>query len=149
MTKRRTLPAALLAGALVTALLAACGGTSGASPGTTGTATAPGPRPSSSAKLAIVSPKDGETFTSSTIPVSVSLQDAKIVPTTSTDLKPNEGHLHVYLDGQIVSMNYQTTDTLHDVSAGMHLLRVEYVATDHAPFDPRVFAQVTFEVNKP
>jgi hypothetical protein len=149
MTKRRTLPITLLAGALMTALLAACGGSSAATPGTTGTATAPGPRPSSTAKLAIVSPKDGETFGSVTIPVSVSLQDAKIVPTTSTDLKPNEGHLHVYLDGKIVSMNYQMTDTLHDVSPGMHLLRVEYVATDHAPFDPRVFAQVTFQVRKP
>jgi hypothetical protein len=148
MTKRRTVPVVVLAGALMTALLAACSGSSGASPGTTGATTASGPRPSSTAKLGIVSPKDGQTFTTSTIPVSVSLQDAKIVPTTSTNLKPNEGHLHVYLDGKIVSMNYQTTDTLHNVSEGMHLLRVEYVATDHAPFDPRVFAQVTFDVMK-
>jgi hypothetical protein len=149
MTKLRTLPAALLAGAATVVLLAACSGSGGASPGTTGGTTAPGPRPSSTAKLAIVSPKDGQTFTSATIPVSVSLQDAKIVPTTSTNLKPNEGHLHLYLDGKIVSMNYQTTDMLHKVPPGMHLLRVEYVATDHAPFDPRVFAQVTFEVQQP
>jgi hypothetical protein len=146
MTKRRTAWAALLAGALMV-MLTACSGSGGATP-STGGPTAPGPRPSSTAKLAIVSPKDGEAFTTSTVPVSVSLQDAKIVPTTSTNLKPNEGHLHVYLDGEIVSMNYQVSDTLKNVAAGMHLLRVEYVATDHAPFDPRVFAQVTFEVNR-
>jgi hypothetical protein len=149
MTKRRTRAGVLLAGAAMVVVLAACSGAGGASPGTSGGTTAPGPRPSSTARLAIVTPKDGETFTTGTIPVSVSLQDAKIVPTTSTNLKPNEGHLHLYLDGKIVSMNYQTTDMLHKVSPGMHLLRVEYVATDHAPFDPRVFAQVTFEVKQP
>jgi hypothetical protein len=43
-------------------------------------------------------------------------------------------------------MNYQVDATLPNVSPGQHLLRVEFVASDHAPFDPRVFQQVTFTV---
>jgi hypothetical protein len=126
-------------------LLAACGASGAATPGTS-SASPPQARPSSTAKLALISPSQGQVFTSSTIPVKVDLQDATIVPTTSTNLKPDEGHLHLFLDNQIVSMNYQKDAVLHDVTPGQHLLRVEFVATDHAPFDPRVIAQVTFEV---
>ena len=43
-------------------------------------------------------------------------------------------------------MNYQLTDTLHDVAPGLHVLRVEFVAQDHAPFDPRVVVTVSFTV---
>ena len=28
----------------------------------------------------------------------------------------------------------------------MHILKVEFVANDHAPFDPRVIAEASFEV---
>ena len=134
------------AGALVLAatclVLVACGGGGGASPtGPTSQA-----RPSSTATLALVSPTQGQVFTTSTVPVKVALQGATIVAVTSTDLKPNEGHLHLYLDNQIVSMNYQAQTVLHDVSPGTHVIRVEFVATDHAPFDPRVFVQATFTV---
>ncbi len=141
-------PAALaVAAALMLTLFgaAACSNGSGGGSGS-GSTTPPQARPSSTAKLALISPTQGEVFTTSTIPVKVSLQDARIVPTTSTNLKPNEGHLHLYLDNQIVSMNYQADAVLHDVKPGQHLLRIEFVATDHAPFDPRVIQQVTFEV---
>ena len=136
--------------AVVLAVLggAACskGSGDGSGSGSGSGSTTPQVRPSSTAKLSLISPTQGEVFTTGTIPVKVSLKDATIVPTTSTNLKPNEGHLHLYLDNQIVSMNYQADAVLHDVKPGQHLLRVEYVATDHAPFDPRVIVQVTFEV---
>ena len=139
---RRPAPLAVTVVAAL-ALLAgvACSKDTASSPSST-----PAARPSSTAKLALISPTQGEVFTTSSIPVKVSLDDAKIVPTTSTNLKPDEGHLHLYLDNQIVSMNYQADTVLHDVKPGQHLLRVEFVATDHAPFEPRVIAQVTFEV---
>jgi hypothetical protein len=138
--RRRTGPAMAMAAA-VALLLSACssGQASPKSP-------TPVPRPSSTAKLAIVQPTDGQVVTSSTVHVVISLKDATIVPATTTNLRPDQGHLHVFLDGQIVSMNYQVDATIPNVGPGQHLLRVEFVASDHAPFDPRVFVQLTFTV---
>jgi hypothetical protein len=122
--------------------LAACGGGSSAAQ----TTTAPQARPSSTGHLALVSPTQGEVFTTPTIPVKVTLTGAKIVPITSTNLKPNEGHMHLSLDNKLISMNYQADTVIHDVTPGTHVVRVEFVATDHAPFDPRVFVEVTITV---
>ena len=49
------------------------------------------------------------------------------------------------IDGALVSMSSGTTQLLTDLQPGDHLLQVEFVANDHAPFDPRVLAAVTFE----
>ncbi len=108
--------------------------------------TVPSPRPSSTAELSIVKPTNGEVVHSSTVHVVISLKHATVVPATTTNIRPDQGHLHVYLDSQLVSMNYQVDATLPNVSPGQHLLRVEFVASDHAPFDPRVFTEVTFTV---
>jgi hypothetical protein len=94
----------------------------------------------------IVTPTNGEVFHSSTVPVKVKLSGATIVQTTSTNIVPTQGHLHLYLDDQIESMNFTTSATIPDVSPGLHALKVEFVASDHLPFDPRVIAQVAFEV---
>ena len=126
--------------------LAACGGGGGGGGAPSQTSAAPQTRPSSTATLTLVSPTQGQVFTTSNVPVKVALEGATIVPSTSTNLTPDEGHLHLYLDNQIVSMNYQAQTVLHDVAAGPHIIRVEFVATDHAPFDPRVFIQATFTV---
>jgi Family of unknown function (DUF6130) len=75
----------------------------------------------------------------------ISLEDAVIVPQTSTDVAPDEGHLHVILDDQLISMTSRLRDTIADVEPGRHLLKVEFVASDHLPFDPRVIAVVSFE----
>lgn len=67
------------------------------------------------------------------------------MPLTSLHLIPNAGHVHLYLDGSLVSM---TTGLDGDVTAapGPHQIRAEFVAVDHLPFDPRVIATVTFRV---
>ena len=124
--------------------LAACGG----DPSSARTTTAPPARPSSTAQLTLVSPTQGEVFAIGTVPVKVTLAGAKIVAVTSTNLKPNEGHLHLSLDNKIVSMDYQADTVIHDVTPGTHVVRVEFVATDHAPFDPRVFVEVTITVQR-
>jgi hypothetical protein len=74
------------------------------------------------------------------------LDGAHIVQATSRDLRPDEGHIHVILDGKLVSMNYRLRNELTDVAPGRHLLQAEFVATDHAPFDPRVVAVTSFVV---
>jgi len=140
--------ASVIAGAVCLALgAAACGGGSGAatssasSPPATATA-----RPSSTAALTIVTPKIGASVTGSPLDVKVNLEGATVVTTTSTDLQPDEGHLHVILDDQIVSMTAETQTTIPDVAPGHHILKVEFVANDHGPFFPNISAVTSFEV---
>lgn len=120
-------------------------------PGTDATGSPPTPtvstdRPASTAKLAIVSPKNGQVVNGTTVQMKVSLKDATIVQSTTTDIVPDEGHLHVILDDQLISMTGETTQLLANLTPGQHLLKVEFVANDHAPFDPRVITAAAFEV---
>jgi hypothetical protein len=144
MSKRRSLAAALAGVLLLAAGLAGCGGDGGAdaSP-TSGTL---GPRPSSPAKLAIVSPRNGATVPAAGAPLQVSLGEAKIVNITSRNIKPDEGHIHVLVDERLVSMDYQLKGKLPRLDAGTHVVKVEFVAADHLPFDPRVLSQAAFVV---
>lgn len=103
-------------------------------------------RPSSTADLSIISPVQNQVIEGTTAVVDVKLTGATIVQETSTELQPDEGHLHVILDGQLVSMTSSTESELTGLTPGTHLLKVEFVANDHAPFDPRVIAAVSFEV---
>ncbi len=124
--------------------LAACGGSGGGgASGETGTSS---DRPSSTAQLSIVSPKVGEVVRGSTVDLQVNLRGAKLVPATTTDIVPDEGHLHVLLDDTLISMTEGLDQTIPDVPPGPHRIQVEFVASDHAPFDPRVVAVVAFEV---
>ena len=93
-----------------------------------------------------MSPKQNQVIHGTTATLDVKLTGATIVAQTSTDLQPDEGHLHVILDDQLVSMTSSTESVLTGLTPGTHLLKVEFVANDHAPFDPRVIAAVTFEV---
>jgi len=103
-------------------------------------------RPSTTARLAIVSPRPGESIPGNpaVVQVAMRLQGGKIVPTTSLHLIANEGHIHLYLDGTLVSMT--GLDAQIVASPGQHTLRAEFVAVDHRPFRPRAVATVTFRV---
>ena len=123
--------------------LTACSG--GSSPTATVAATA-SQRPSSTAKVTIVSPTNGEVVKGPDVVVKVDLTGAKIVQATSTDLQPDEGHIHVSLDGQLVTMTSGTETTIPDVAPGHHVVQVDFVANDHGPFFPNVVAVTSFEV---
>jgi hypothetical protein len=127
-------------------LLASC-----ASGGSDAATTAPGtpasgPRPSSPAVVKILEPKNDEVVPASGATLEVSLEHATLVPATTMNITPTEGHLHVSVDGELVSMTSGLEQTLPDLTPGTHLLRVEFVASDHAPFDPRVVTQAVFKV---
>jgi Family of unknown function (DUF6130) len=143
MSKPRMLSALVAVGLL----LAACGGSGG---GETGAASGPTAstqdRPSSTAKLSIVEPKVDQVVHGSSVDLRVRLKDAKLVPATTTNIVPDEGHLHVLLDDRLISMTEGLEQTIPDVTPGPHRIQVEFVASDHAPFDPRVVAVVAFEV---
>ncbi|MEX2274225.1 MAG: hypothetical protein WEA10_01475 [Actinomycetota bacterium] len=138
---RRTRASALGA---VLLLLAACGSDSGGDPPAPSPSLSVVPRPASTAELQVLSPTNGEVVKAGNVPMRVALTGAELVPSASTDLQPDEGHLHVLLDDQLLDMTSDLRGTLTDVSPGDHLLRIEFVASDHAPFDPRVVADVTF-----
>jgi hypothetical protein len=105
-----------------------------------------GDRPSSTATLAIDEPPAGRDARGDELNVVMTLEGGTIVDATSTTLTPDTGHVHLSLDGEVVSMTYglvQVVD-LRGLSPGEHTLEAEYVAADHGPFDPRVTASITF-----
>jgi hypothetical protein len=133
--------------AVAVLLLAACSGSGGSSGATaTPSTTALGPRPASTAKLTILTPRNGQTISGQTPEVRLGLAGAKIVAQTSTHIRPDQGHVHLLVDGKLVAMNYGLNERLPKLSPGQHVVQVEFVAADHAPFDPRVLAQAAFEV---
>ncbi len=111
------------------------------------TAPASGPRPSSTAELAIDTPAPGATVAGPEVTVRIELQDATIVGGTSTTLRPREGHVHLLVDGDLIDMTYDGTPLrLGDLAPGTHRVEAEFVAADHAPFSPRIRASTTFVV---
>ena len=140
----RSLPV-LVAVALIAA---ACSGSPDPSPAPTSGGQS-SPRPSSTGKLTILSPTNGQVVRAGDpVILRVELKDATLVQITSTDLKPNEGHLHVILDDSLVSMTSGLQTVIPNLPPGRHLIKVEFVANDHAPFDPRVIAAVAFRVKR-
>jgi hypothetical protein len=135
-----------IAAAVVTAILVGCGSGATDTPAPTGATAIASQRPSSTAKLSIISPSTGDILPAGDITLRVKLTGATIVAITSTKLEPDQGHLHVILDDQLISMTSGTTTTLSNVGPGTYLLKVEFVANDHAPFDPRVIAATSFTV---
>ena len=142
---------ALVVTCVVATLIAACSGgpttnpaaSSGVSAGVPNPA---GSRPSSPAIVTIVQPTPNEAVAGPTAHIVISLQNATVVPATTTNLRPDQGHIHLYVDNVLVSMNYGLTQDL-PVHAGTYVLKAEFVAADHAPFDPRVWSdQVAFTV---
>lgn len=143
MKNLRSLTAALALAALV---LAGCSsGGSPSPPATTAGATAD--RPSSTGKLTILAPRNGQIVKGTDLTLELELTGAKIVPTTTTKIQPDQGHVHVMLDGKLISMNYKLSEKMPKLSPGTHLIQVEFVASDHLPFDPRVLTQAAFQVN--
>jgi hypothetical protein len=104
-------------------------------------------RPSSTARIGFVSPAPGAVFHGdpATIDVSFNLEGGQVVPFTSLRLVPNEGHIHLYLDGALVTMTSGLSAVV-TAGPGQHELDAEFVAVDHGPFDPRVRTSTTFSV---
>lgn len=135
--------------AAVALALTACGGSSdGSGPTSPASTGSNADRPASTAELTIVAPRTGQVIEGSKVELRVKLEGAKIVPATTTNIVSDEGHLHVLLDDRLISMTQGVEQVIRDVAPGEHRITVEFVASDHAPFDPRVVSVVAFEVKR-
>jgi len=103
-------------------------------------------RPASTATLSILSPTEDMKVQGDELTVLLNLQGGTVVLATSTKLTPSTGHIHLSLDGSLVSMIYGTEQVvdLSGVHDGPHTLTAEFVAADHLPFEPRVETSVRF-----
>jgi hypothetical protein len=130
---------------LAVVLLGACSSAGGSTstPAPTGLAA----RPTSTAKLTNLTPRNGQTISRRASEVRLDLAGAKIVSHTTTRIRPDQGHIHLLVDGKLVAMNYGLNERLPTLTPGQHLVQVEFVAADHAPFDPRVLTQAAFTVS--
>jgi hypothetical protein len=146
-----TVMAKLLPVAMAAVLgLAACGGNGDG----TETPALPSPvaeRPSSSAKLALVEPESGAVLGADVVRVRLDLTGAKLTKEVSRNPRPDEGHIHLRLDGETITLLGDLDENLADilgepVPPGPHLLEAEFVAADHGPFNPRIIVSVPFSV---
>ena len=133
---RHALSHAVLVGSAAL-LIAACTNNPGATP--TSAAASLGPRPASPATVEIVEPSAGTTVTGATVHVVLKLTGGTIVRQTTTTLRSDEGHVHLYVNNVLVSMNYGLEQDI-PVQPGTIVLKAEFVAADHAPFNPRVWS---------
>lgn len=104
-------------------------------------------RPSTNASVTILSPKPQQVLRGNpaTVRVRLRLVGARIVSETSTHLVPDKGHIHLYLDGELLTMTYATSTTIY-AYPDSHRLEAQFVAVDHGPFSPPVTASVRFTV---
>jgi hypothetical protein len=145
---RRARAAAVLTAATLALTAAACSGGAGGSEPPASTTTPPAAaRPSSPAKLAIMSPRNGQSV-GERPELRLELDGGKIVNQTTTRVQGDEGHIHLHVDGKLIDMNYGLRQRLPQLPPGQHVVRVEFVAADHAPFDPRVLTQAAFQVTE-
>jgi hypothetical protein len=136
---------------LAAALVASC--TSGSSPASATDAAfapyasyVPSGRPSTSAVVSIVSPAANAVITGNTVHVVVKVTGATVVDDTNEDIRPDQGHVHLYLDNALWYMQYSLTKDI-PVTPGTYVLKAEFVANDHAPFNPRDWStQIFFTV---
>ncbi len=112
---------------------------------------APGPRIASPATLTFREPVDGARIGSDDLRVVLDLLGAEVSEGAAGPVSPTTGHLHLTVDGTLVSMSYGTIQTvdLRPFGPGMHTIEAEFVAIDHLPFGPPVVTAVTIDRGAP
>jgi hypothetical protein len=129
---------------LAMALVTACGAAPAASPPTATPTPALASRPSSPAHIWFISPTADETVTGPVLHIDVGISGAQLTTSTSTNISPTLGHIHLYTNKALTYMNYKPTLDL-PVSPGLtYAIYAEFVATDHFPFNPRIVTPTIF-----
>lgn len=96
-----------------------------------------GHRPSTPVKITLLSPTNGEVVHGTTLVVKVSITGGVVTTVTTSDITPTKGHVHLYLNSQLIYMSYTLSQPI-TVKPGLeYSMYAEFVAQDHFPFDPR------------
>lgn len=103
-------------------------------------------RPSSTARISILQPEPGAVVAADEVVVEVELTGATLVPEATTNIQPDEGHVHIKVDGETITLLGGLEERVPGLDPGTHLLEVEFAAGDHGSFDPPVIQTVTFTV---
>src|SRR5687767_9566630 len=92
--------------------------------------------------IEVVSPAEGETVAANEkVTLEVEITGGSLTSESESE-DPTEGHLHIYIDDELVSMPSTETPEVR-FKPGEHVLTVEFTEADHHSFDPRVLDEVT------
>lgn len=105
-----------------------------------------GDRPSSTARIEILEPEPGASVPAEDVRVRVSLSGATLVEEATTEIRPDEGHIHLKVDGETITLLGGLEEDVPGLEPGLHVLEVEFAAGDHGPFDPPVIQSQQFTV---
>jgi hypothetical protein len=96
-----------------------------------------GHRPSTPVKITLLAPTSGDTVHGTSVLVRVSVTGGVVTQVTTGDITPTKGHVHLYLNNQLIYMSYTLEQSIPVHPGVEYSMYVEYVAQDHFPFDPR------------
>jgi hypothetical protein len=134
--------------ALLTIVLAgatACGSAASADGGSGTPAPTPYPtpsgglghRPSTPVMITLVAPTSGEVVHGTSVLVKVSVTGGMVTPVTTGAITPTRGHVHLYLNNQLIYMSYTLQQPISVHQGVEYSIYAEFVAQDHFPFAPR------------
>jgi len=96
-----------------------------------------GHRPSTPVKITLVSPISGELVHGTSVLVKVSVAGGAVTAVTTGDITPTKGHVHLYLNNQLIYMSYTLQQPIPVHPGVEYSMYAEFVAQDHFPFSPR------------
>jgi hypothetical protein len=140
VSARRRFARPALALLLAAMALGACGGSTSTTTVVTVPAsptTGPSHDQSSPVKLTLVSPKNDEVVSGSSVHVTLTISGGTIDAGYSKNISPTVGHIHLYLNSELVAMSYATGTDLPVDPGAEYSLYAEWVASDHGSFTPR------------
>lgn len=93
------------------------------------------------ATISIVEPAEGARVPANEpVPVEIDLQGGTLTAESRSE-DDTEGHLHVYVDGELVSM--PATDAPEvELEPGSHEITVEFTQADHRSYEPRILDSI-------
>lgn len=96
------------------------------------------------AEVAFASPTDGATVPANEpVTIEIDLTGGEL----ATSPSDAGGHLHIFVDGSVVSMPSGDTAEV-ELEPGEHELRVEYVDIQHASYDPPIQETISVTAEK-
>ena len=96
------------------------------------------------AEVGFASPRNGATVPANEpLEIQIDLEGGELAASNSS----SGGHLHIFVDGSVISMPSTTTAEV-TLEPGEHELRVEYVDIQHAAYDPPVQETISVTAEK-